>query len=66
MQNWRVSRDAALVFSRCDVLWLLVSPKPASDELVDNNLLLKDFLVCHSSHILRPHFDERITNDIDV
>jgi len=43
------------------------SPKHASDELVDDNMLLKDFLVCHSSHILQPqalyifHFDERTT-----
>ena len=42
-------------------------PNSASDELVDDNLLLKDFLVCHSSHILQPqalyifHFDERTT-----
>ena len=54
-----------MAFSICGVLWLLF-PKLASDELVDDNLLLTDFLVCHSSHILRPHFDERITNDIDM
>jgi len=33
MPNWRVSRDAVLVFSKCDILWLLF-PKSASDELV--------------------------------
>ena len=38
----------------------------STDELVDENLLLKDFLVCYSSHILRPHFDERITNELNM
>ena len=35
----------------------------ASDELVDDNVLLEDLSVCHSSQILRSHFDERITNE---
>ena len=45
MPNWRVSWDAALAFSICE---------PASDELVDDNLLLKDFFVYYSSHMLQP------------
>ena len=40
--------------------------KPASDEMIDDNLLLKYFLVGHSSHILRPQFDERTTIEIDM
>ena len=69
MLNWRVSRDAALVISRCGLLWLIF-PTSAFDELVGDTLLLKDFLVCHSSHILQPktlcvfHFDERTTNEL--
>jgi len=52
--------DAKLV--RLLQLWSsqYATPKLASDELVDHNLLLKEFVVCHSSHILRPHFDEEI------
>ena len=48
------------------------TPKSASDELVNDNLLLKDFLECHSRDILQPqalyifHFDERTTNELDV
>ena len=44
----------------------------ASDKLVQNNVLLKDFLVCHNSHMLQLqalyifHFDERTTNELDV
>ena len=38
----------------------------STDDLVDEKLLLKYFLVCHSSHILRPHFDERITNELNM
>ena len=41
-------------------------PKLAFEELVDDNLLLTDFLVCHRSHLLRPHFDERIHNELDL
>ena len=47
-------------------------PKSASDELADDNVLLNDFLVCNSNHILQSqalymfHFDDRTTNELDV
>ena len=41
-------------------------PNSASEELVDDKLLLKYFLVYHGSNILRSHVDERITNVHDM
>jgi len=66
MPNWCLSRDAVLAFSICDV------PHLSPPLMVDDNVLLKDVLVCHTSHILQPHalysfhFDKRIPNDLDV
>ena len=52
MPNWCVSCDASR--SSQDATYRGSPPKSASDKLVDDNLLLKLFLVCHSSHILQP------------